>query len=92
MCYIFDTAHRFMLKPYNSRTDPIHVLFSPTAAIGQEVADCSIVTDIGTAESSAVRMILEAIINLRLAWGGCGGTYYCMLASGTCFVRDPGRV
>ena len=29
MCYIFDTAHRFILKPYSSGKDPIHVPIQP---------------------------------------------------------------
>ena len=65
MCYIFDTAHRFMLKPYSSRKDPIHVLFSPTAVTGQEVADWSMVIDVGMCKFSAARMILESLVNLR---------------------------
>ena len=65
MCYICDTAHRFLLKPYSSRKDPIHVLFSPTAVTGQEVVDWSMVIDIGMCKFSAVRMILESIVTLR---------------------------
>ena len=65
MCYIFDTAHRFLLKPYSSRKDPIHVLFSPLAVTGQEVADWSMVIDVGMCKFSAVRMILECLVTLR---------------------------
>ena len=65
MCYIFDTAHRFLLKPYSSRKDPLHVLFSPTAVTGQEVADWSMVIDVGMCKYSAVRMVLETLVTLR---------------------------
>ena len=65
MCYIFDTAHRFILKPYSSRKDPIHVLFSPLAVTGQEVADWSMVIDVGMCKFSAVRTILECLVTLR---------------------------
>jgi hypothetical protein len=63
--HVLDTAKRFLLKPYNSRADPMKILFPPGALVGGATPDWSFIMDVGMGKNSAIRMILEAICCLR---------------------------
>ena len=58
---IMDTVDSFLKKPYNSKNEPLQVLFSPGSQVGARVPDWSMVLVIGMGRSSAARMILEAV-------------------------------
>ena len=61
-----DTVDNFLKKPYNSKNEPLQVLFSLRSRVGARVPDWSMVLVIGMGKSSAARMILEAVSELNL--------------------------
>ena len=63
---IMDTVDNFLKKPYNSKNDPLQVLFGPGSQVGAPVQDWSMVLSIGMGKSSAARMILEAVSMMNL--------------------------
>ena len=63
---IMDTVDNFLKKPYNSKTEPLQVLFAPGSQVGAPVPDWSMVLSIGMGKSSAARMILEAVSVMNL--------------------------
>ena len=63
---IMDTVDNFLKKPYNSKNEPLQVLFGPRSRVGARVPDWSMVLVIGMGKSSAARMILEAVSELNL--------------------------
>jgi len=63
---ILDTVDGFLKKPYNSKNEPLQVLFAPRSQVGATVPDWSMVLSIGMGKSSAARMILEAVSQMNL--------------------------
>jgi hypothetical protein len=64
---ILDTVDGFLKKPYNSKNEPLQVLFSPGSQVGAPLPDWSLVHSIGMGISSAARMILEAVSSMNLS-------------------------
>lgn len=60
-CYVVETAQRFLTTPYNSKAEPLRMLFGPSQVPGQPLPDWSMVHDVGMGKNSALRMVLEAI-------------------------------
>ena len=63
---IMDTVDNFLKKPYNSKNDPLQVLFAPRSTVGSLVVDWSMVLSIGMGKASSARMILEAVSVMNL--------------------------
>ena len=63
---IMDCVHNFLIRPYNSKREPLDLLFHPTAQVNEVIGDWSMVHSIGMAKSSACRIILEACCELAL--------------------------
>ena len=63
---ILDTVGEFLKKPYNSKNEPLQVLFGPGSRVDGPVLDWSMVLSIGMGKSSACRMILEAVAVMNL--------------------------
>ncbi len=63
--HVLATAKRFLMNPYNSRADPVKILFPPGALVGSATQDWSFIMDVGMGKNSAIRMILEAVSCLR---------------------------
>ena len=66
LVYIMDTVDGFLKKPYDSKTEPLQVLFGPRSTVGTAVEDWSMVLSIGMGKASACRMILEAVCELNM--------------------------
>lgn len=64
---ILDTVDGFLKRPYNSKNEPLQVLFGPGSQVGAPVPDWSLVHSIGMGKSSAARMILEAVSSMNLS-------------------------
>lgn len=64
--HILDTVHNFLARSYNSKKEPLELLFAPGANEGEVIGPWSMVHSIGMGKSSACRMILEAAFNLNL--------------------------
>ena len=64
---ILDTVANFLKKPYNSKNEPLQVIFGPGSQVGSRVDDFSIVHSIGMGKSSAARMILLAVHEMALS-------------------------
>lgn len=64
--HIMDTVHNFLERPYNSKKEPLDMLFAPGAREGEVIGSWSMVHSIGMGKSSACRMILEAACVLNL--------------------------
>ena len=61
-----DIVDQFLQKAYNSKNEPLQVLFAPGARVGEGVDDWSLVLSIGMGKASAARMILEAVCQMNL--------------------------
>ena len=66
LVYIMDTVDNFLKKPYDSKTEPLQVLFGPRSQVGATVEDWSMILHIGMGKASAARMILEAVSEMNL--------------------------
>lgn len=66
LIHILDIVDGFLKKPYNSKTEPLQVIFGPGSQVGSEVPDWSMVLSVGMGKASACRMILEAVAELNL--------------------------
>ena len=67
LCYIINICTSFLSQPYNSLREPLDLLFSRGAVPGQPVEAWSMIHCIGMGKSSACRMVLEMVIDLRLS-------------------------
>ena len=63
---ILDIVTQFLNKPYNSKNEPLQVLFSPRSQVNGLVEDWSMILSTGMGKASACRMILEAVAVMNL--------------------------
>ena len=63
---ILDVVNEFLKRPYNSKNEPLQVLFNPRSQVGGPVEDWSMVLSVGMGKASACRMILEAVSVMNL--------------------------
>ena len=64
---VLDTVGNFLKKPYNSKNEPLQMIFCPGSTVGGPVADFSMIHSIGMGKSSAARMILLAVSEMALS-------------------------
>ena len=64
--HILDTVQHFLKSAYNSKKEPLELLFAPGAREGEVIGSWSMVHSVGMGKSSACRMILEAACSLNL--------------------------
>lgn len=67
MVNVFETIKGFLNRRYDSKAEPLQVLFDQNAVPGSQVQDWSMRHHIGMGKSSAARLILDAIFELRLS-------------------------
>ena len=67
LVHIMDIVDGFLRRPYNSKTEPLQVIFGPRSKVQEPVEDWSMVLVVGMGKASACRMILEGIASLNLA-------------------------
>ena len=65
--HILDIVEGFLRRPYNSKVEPLQVLFAPGSKVEDRVDDWSMVLSVGVGKASACRMILDAIAELNIA-------------------------
>ena len=66
MCHILQTITDFLEAPYNSVEHPLSLIFGLGAVAGQNVADFSLRTKIGTSKGLCIKAILLGAVNCNL--------------------------
>ena len=67
LVHIVDIVDGFLKRPYNSKTEPLQVVFGPRSKVHDAVEDWSMVLVVGMGKASACRMILESVCTLNLS-------------------------
>ena len=65
LVHIIDIVDGFLRRPYNSKTEPLQVIFGPRSKVQGLVDDWSMVLVVGMGKASACRMILESIATMN---------------------------
>ena len=66
LVHTMDVVQGFLKQPYNSKTEPLQMVFASGSTVGSPIEDWSMRVCIGMSKASAARMILEAVSALDL--------------------------
>jgi len=66
LVHTMDVVQGFLKQPYNSKTEPLQMVFAFGSTVGSPIEDWSMRVCIGMSKASAARMILEAVSALDL--------------------------
>ena len=66
LCQVIDVALQFLEKPFASKAEPLHLIMPQSTAVGQPIADFTLIHLVGFAKSCAARLVLLGAVKLDL--------------------------